>query len=222
MKPQSPWALQRCGGLGGRSTVSGVSQQEMPGCHAGTQRPWVGRRLARPGCPCCARLLGTGSTMKLCLANGDCRRLHPPLPSAQPHRSPPFRQAKPVTCGQTAPHPQAPVLAPCQEQAQPLGRPLQTARAGRLLRRTRHPPRAQGPAGRSECRSGLRGVEAWASQLGRAPSRLLPLCPGPGWASRGPVSFPPLSRLLPPGPWAPPGAAQRREGAGGCPPSGLP
>ncbi|KAJ8798184.1 hypothetical protein J1605_016817 [Eschrichtius robustus] len=31
VKPQPPWALQRCGGLGGRSTVSGVSQQEMPG-----------------------------------------------------------------------------------------------------------------------------------------------------------------------------------------------
>ncbi|KAJ8775437.1 hypothetical protein J1605_016379 [Eschrichtius robustus] len=139
--------------------------------------------------------------MKLCLANGDCGRLHPPLPSAQPHRSPPFRQAKPVTCGWTAPHPQALALAPRREQAQPLGQPLRTARAGWLLRHARRPPRAQGPAGRSEGRSGLGGVEARASRLGR------PSPPHPASAPRPGVGFP-WPRLVPTpvAPLAPPAA----------------
>ena len=71
-------------------------------------------------------------------------------------------------------------LAPRREQAQPLGRPLWTARAGRLLRRDRHPPRAQGPAGRSKDRSVLGGVEAEASRLGRSPSPPPASAPRPG------------------------------------------
>ncbi|KAM9103762.1 uncharacterized protein AAG666_009212 isoform 1-T2 [Megaptera novaeangliae] len=141
--------------------------------------------------------------MKLRLANGDCGRLHPPRPSAQPHRSPPFRQAKPMTCGRTAPHPQAPVLAPRREQAQPLGRPLRTARAGRLLRRARRPPRAQGPARRSEGRPGRGGGTGFAAGPARlatsclcAPARRgLPVAPSPSHPRR--ASCPPGRGLHP-------------------------
>ena len=188
--PSPPGLCSAAVGLGEGARSLGFLSRRCRGCRAGTQRPWVGRRLARPGCPCCAWLLRTGSAMKLCLANGDCGRLNPPLPSAQPHRSPPFRQAKPVTCGRTAPHPQALVLAPRREQAQPLGRPLWTARAGRLLRRARRPPRAQRPAGRSEGRSGLGGAEARASRLGR------PSSPPPASAPRPGVGFS-WPRLIP-------------------------
>ena len=172
--PSPPGLCSAAVGSGEGARSLGFLSRRCRGCRAGTQRPWVGRRLARPGCPCCARLLRTGSAMKLRVANGDCGRLHPPLPSAQPHRSPPFRQAKPVTCGRTAPHPQAPVLAPRREQAQPLGRPLRTARAGRLLRRARRPPRAQGPARRSEGRSGRGGGTGFAA--GPAPLAASCLC----------------------------------------------